>query len=573
MARKNGRSQSRERISAGAQIRRALYLRVSTEDQAERGTIRAQLDFLRQRIELDNKGREIQGLDPIIVAGEYLDDGISGSTPLGDRPDGGRLLADARDGLFDSVLVYRLDRLGRRLRVLMDAHDSLEDAGCTVISASEPFDTSTPFGKAMFQFLGLMAELEKSTIADRMNSGRDVAVRGGRWTNGVIPFGFDVDPDGRLIVSDRVVAGTGMTESEIAYQIFDRMAHREGETLNGLCRWLNALGVPTESRYPNGRVWKTQATEWRANRIHAMIGRSVYSGERTFNSRLGEIAGAAPALVTPELQAAAIARLRGNAAVPTNGTRFNLLSGLLVCGECGLAYVGNNMKLRSGKRIAYYQCGGRTGKYQMEPGKRCQSKLVPAEEAEQYVRDYVRSIAENPGAEIEQAQAETRQKASQASQLEAQQETLVARLRDLAGERDRIMTLFKRGRATLEETEAQLDETASKLGAARSELESIRSQQELAEASEARLITASAAMAALAKDFHRVPPERQREIIKALIPQITVETIALPQQGKRTVKDYSLKATTIVGAQMTAPDSTVETHNGSDCMSFVRRLR
>src|SRR3954470_3228176 len=81
----------------------AIYARVSTEDQAERATIKSQLDFLRRFVDLHD----------LPVAGEYVDDGISGTVPLADRSEGQRLLLDAEAGRFGVVLVYRLDRLGR----------------------------------------------------------------------------------------------------------------------------------------------------------------------------------------------------------------------------------------------------------------------------------------------------------------------------------------------------------------------------------------------------------------------------------------------------------------------------
>src|SRR6187397_2844860 len=87
----------------------AIYARVSTEDQAERATIQNQLDFLRRFVDLHS----------LPLAGEYVDDGISGAVPLDDRPGGQRLLIDAQAGRFGSVLVYRIDRLGRSLRSLL----------------------------------------------------------------------------------------------------------------------------------------------------------------------------------------------------------------------------------------------------------------------------------------------------------------------------------------------------------------------------------------------------------------------------------------------------------------------
>jgi len=87
----------------------ALYARVSTEDQADAETIQGQLDFLRRYSELH--GHE--------VVDEYLDDGVSGMIPFAKRPEGARLLADAQAGRFDTVLFYRVSRLGRRLAVVL----------------------------------------------------------------------------------------------------------------------------------------------------------------------------------------------------------------------------------------------------------------------------------------------------------------------------------------------------------------------------------------------------------------------------------------------------------------------
>src|SRR5206468_472433 len=136
----------------------ALYTRVSTEDQAERSAIQAQRDFLRSFAQLYS----------LTIAEEYADDGVTGTIPLSQRPEGRRLLQDVSTRRFNLVLVYRVDRLGRSLTALLDAHAALSKAGITIRSATEPFDTSTPIGTFLFQLLGSLAELEKSTITERM---------------------------------------------------------------------------------------------------------------------------------------------------------------------------------------------------------------------------------------------------------------------------------------------------------------------------------------------------------------------------------------------------------------------
>src|SRR3990172_2298571 len=105
----------------------ALYMRVSSDEQAEKGTIQNQRDFLRNFANL-------YGLN---VVASYEDPGVSGTIALGKRPDGRRLLEAAASGHFDELIVYRLDRLGRSLKVLMDAHNTLDAAGVTMRSATE----------------------------------------------------------------------------------------------------------------------------------------------------------------------------------------------------------------------------------------------------------------------------------------------------------------------------------------------------------------------------------------------------------------------------------------------------
>ena len=87
----------------------ALYARVSTEDQADKGTIQAQLNLL----------RNLAKTFGWTVVGEYVDDGISGTIPLNQRPEGRRLLDSVAAGLaINAVVACRLDRLDRNLCAL-----------------------------------------------------------------------------------------------------------------------------------------------------------------------------------------------------------------------------------------------------------------------------------------------------------------------------------------------------------------------------------------------------------------------------------------------------------------------
>jgi len=165
----------------------ALYLRVSSEEQRDRETIEIQEEFLEQ----------YRGLYELELADIYKDDGISGTIPLHERKGGRRLLEDAKAGKFDTVLVYRLDRRGRSLLVIVDAHDRLAQAGVALRSATEPIDTSNPSGRLIFQMLASCARYERETIGERTRAGLHRAARNGKHL-GPVPYGYRANDHGYL---------------------------------------------------------------------------------------------------------------------------------------------------------------------------------------------------------------------------------------------------------------------------------------------------------------------------------------------------------------------------------------
>jgi site-specific DNA recombinase len=105
------------------------------------------------------------------------------------------MLRAARAGLFDTLLVYRVDRLSRRLRDLVAILDDLTDAEVSFRSATEPFDTSTPVGRMLVQMLGVFAEFEREVIIDRVIAGMERKAAKGLWTSGQRPLGYIIDKE------------------------------------------------------------------------------------------------------------------------------------------------------------------------------------------------------------------------------------------------------------------------------------------------------------------------------------------------------------------------------------------
>jgi site-specific DNA recombinase len=262
--------------SASAE-RIALYLRVSSEEQRDRETIEIQRQFLDEYCRL-------YGLE---VAEVYADDGVSGTVPLHERPEGRRLLEDAQSEKFDTLIVYRLDRLGRTLLVIVDAHDRLEVASASLRSAREPIDTSNPSGRLIFQMLASFAEYDRENIRERTRAGLHRAYRNGRHT-GRIPYGYSLDEGARLVVVEE--------EAAVVREIITNIA--EGSTLYGVAKRLNDVGVPSPGwRYGTGG--RKPGKSWSVNTVSNIIHQPAYSGthEVKINGGKDRIAREAPAIM------------------------------------------------------------------------------------------------------------------------------------------------------------------------------------------------------------------------------------------------------------------------------------
>jgi DNA invertase Pin-like site-specific DNA recombinase len=134
--------------------RAALYLRVSTVDQHPE----TQLYDLRQMAA--QRGFEI--------VNEFTDK-ISGTKSR--RPGLDQMMADARRGRFDVVLVWASDRIARSVKHFLDVLDELNRLQIEFVSFRENIDTGGPLGRAIVVIIGAIAELERNLIIERVRAG------------------------------------------------------------------------------------------------------------------------------------------------------------------------------------------------------------------------------------------------------------------------------------------------------------------------------------------------------------------------------------------------------------------
>ena len=142
----------------------AVYIRNSTNE--ERQNPENQIRPLRERCEKD-------GLDF-----EIFQEFASGAKES--RPELDKMLQRIRKGDFSAVMVWRLDRLGRSLKHLLQLVEEFRNKEVTFISLTEGFDTSTPQGELFFHIAGAFAQFERKLIQERINAGLKRAKEDGK---------------------------------------------------------------------------------------------------------------------------------------------------------------------------------------------------------------------------------------------------------------------------------------------------------------------------------------------------------------------------------------------------------
>ena len=134
----------------------ACYLRVSTLSQHSENQLIELLDVCNR-----NKWQIT----------EVYEETISGTKGVDERYELNRMMHDACQKKFDKVVVWSVDRLGRSMKHLVSVLSQLDDLNVDVFSYVQGIDTSTQFGKSMFQMVGIFAELENNMRKERQSIG------------------------------------------------------------------------------------------------------------------------------------------------------------------------------------------------------------------------------------------------------------------------------------------------------------------------------------------------------------------------------------------------------------------
>ena len=278
-----------------------------------------------------------------------------------DRPGLQAALELAREGRVDLLLVYRVDRLSRKVRQLAQLAEELDAYEVVLRSATEPFDTGSAAGRMMLQMLAVFAEFEHATIVDRVSAGIERRAKEGRWFAGRPPFGYLFSDEQRTLVPDPVKA-------PVVRRIFDLYTRER-------------LGTVAIARQLRDEDAPAPAAGWGHPAVHWIIGNPTYVGKIRWRDKLFDGVHE-PLLDEVTFQRAqAILRERGEDISRRRGNASDfLLSGVVRCGSCRKAYVGMSAS-GNGGRYEYYACSGR----QKHGPKACRNERLPRHKLEHAV--------------------------------------------------------------------------------------------------------------------------------------------------------------------------------------------
>lgn len=349
-------------------MRVALYLRVSTQEQATEGWSIGEQD---ERLRSYCKAMLWD------VYKVYVDPGYSGGNI--NRPGLQDLIKDVKSGIIDKVVVYKLDRLSRSQYDTLYLIEKVFLANNTdFVSMTESFSTDSSLGRAMIGFLAVFAQLEKDKINERMSMGKEARAKDGKWHGGgTEPIGYDFDSaTDELVIND-----------------YEQIQLRE-------LRELFLKGTPLRriEKIFKDKGYTHKHGTWTPKTMRRVLRSKIYIGMIKYNDQWF------PGRHEPTLDIEThedIIKLLDNRAEQfkrfnfRSGTPTTYLGGLLYCKHCGAKYAKDSQRQRNNKPSRLiYACYSRNKKMKsMIKDPTCKNKNWTIDELDQLVINEIKKLA------------------------------------------------------------------------------------------------------------------------------------------------------------------------------------
>jgi len=418
--------ESRRNLSTG------IYVRVSTEEQAQEGfSVRGQTEKLKSYALL--KDWDIYDI--------YSDEGISGKNIV-DRPAINRLIDDIESGKVNNVLVFKVDRLTRSTRNLLELVELFEEYNCAFNSLTESIDTDTPSGRMFLKIIGIFAEFERENLVSRLKLGFErKAKEGYTLANNNISYGYDR-------AKGQKVQTINVDESKIVQEIFSMFLDKN-ISMTQIAKTLNARKVLTKND-----------TTWKPATIKQMLTNPTYIGKVRYSlsdeSKYFESDGHHEPIISDKIFYLAQEKIKNTPYISRTKRpkADNYFCGVLVCGACGSKFTTKNIPRRSknGEKLynRNYIC---SKKIYHNDEIACKSPQISHEKMEDAFIKYIQNI--NDLTEIEGLDIENNSQKSGEILLESIVDC-EKKLDGLQNRKRKIMELFVKGSIEFDEYKRML---------------------------------------------------------------------------------------------------------------------
>jgi len=384
-------------------MKAALYIRVSTDNQVDRDSLKTQEERLRQYCSLKNYQ----------VFNVYKEEGVSAKDT--NRPAFEAMIKDVELKKFNCVLITRLDRINRSLKDLIGLMEFLNEKEIKLVSLNEDINTDGPMGRFMLNLLGSIAQLEREIDAERVSTDMHHRASKGKWNGGVVPYGYTTREkltkqfQKQGLTEIQALEKSTKTapelkklylnkeESKVIQYIFDK--YLELKSLRGTVHELNVSGR------------KTRKGHWTTTTVRRVLTNPFYLGYISYGKRKTDIATGKLKNVQKDLlkivkgehEPIIIKKqfndvqeiLKEKYFKPTVSPKTYLLTGLLKCGFCDGRMCGSTQprKVSSGetKSYPYYKC-----QTPFRKGKSvCKGQTIDGKIIEEIVINSIFNISEN----------------------------------------------------------------------------------------------------------------------------------------------------------------------------------
>ena len=292
----------------------AFYGRYSSNNQNEQ-SIEGQLHVCEQ----------YAAANDLQIVAQYVDRAISGKSD--NRPQFQQMIADSSKGMFEGILLYKLDRFARNRYHSAVYKHKLRENGVRLISATEHL-TDTPEGIMLEAVLEGIDEFYSAELSRKVTRGLAESFHKGYYLKKNPPFGYQIKS--RKLIPDPVTA-------PLAADIFRR--YNAGERIVGIVAWLNGLGMTNQNH-----------SAWKPMNVSTHLKNRIYMGEYHYGQF--EEPMPCPALVDKALFDSVQEKLKAAAHRRRERSDYEyILTGKLVCGYCGHQVSGSTAKTKH-----YYYC-------------------------------------------------------------------------------------------------------------------------------------------------------------------------------------------------------------------------